>query len=145
MLPERSRDIIRGIVYLGTAPLVLMAILMWLVNDELYGFVAAAMASYGGIVVAFLGGIHWGIGLRTGLEAPKFHFIWGSFAAGFGWFAVLMHPAAGLPFLAFLMVLCYIVDDRTWERAGLSEWLTVRFHATVIAVLSCLAGAAGAA
>ena len=81
--------------------------------------------------------------LRIGLHAPKFHFIWGAIAAFCGWFGTLMMPAAGMPFLALMFVICYIVDDRTWVRAGLSEWLTARFHATVIAVLSCLAGAAG--
>ncbi len=143
MLPDHSRTFIRTIVYLGTAPMALLAVLMWLVHNELYGFVAAALASYGGVVVAFLGGIHWGIGLHGGINAPKFHFIWGSVAAFSGWFAVLMHPGAGMPFLALLFVICYIVDDRTWGKAGLSEWLTVRFHATVVAVVSCLAGAAG--
>lgn len=143
MLPSHSRTFIRTIFYLGMAPMVLMALLMWLVYDELHGFVAVAMTSYCGIVLSFLGGIHWGIGLRTGLDAPKFHFIWGAVVAFLGWFSVLMHPAAGLPFLALLFVICYFVDERTWERAGLSEWLTLRFHATVAAVGSCVAGAAG--
>lgn len=144
MLPEHSRSFIRTIGYLGAAPMIIMAVLMWLVTDSYqHGFVAVALASYAGVVVAFLGGIHWGIGLRTGVQSPKFHFIWGAFAAFAGWFGVLMIPAAGLPFLAVMFVLCYVVDDRTWERAGLSEWLTLRFHATVAAVLSCLAGAAG--
>lgn len=143
MLPQTSRHFIRAILYLGCVPMALLAILMWLVHDELHGFVAVALASYAGIVVAFLGGVHWGIGLRIGLHAPKFHFIWGAIAAFCGWFGTMMMPAAGMPFLALMFVICYVVDDRTWVRAGLSEWLTARFHATVIAVLSCLAGAAG--
>ena len=143
MLPEDSRTFIRSMTYLGTIPLMGMAVLMWLVHHEVHGFVAVAMTSYAGIVVSFLGGVHWGIGLRSGVKAPKLHFIWGAFAAFAGWFGVLMHPAAGMPFLALMFVICYVVDDRTWERAGLSEWLTVRFHATVLAVMSCLAGAAG--
>lgn len=144
MLPENSRSFIRTATYLGTVPMVAMAALMWLVHAELHGFVAVALASYAGVVVAFLGGIHWGIGLRTGIDAPKLHFVWGAIAAFLGWFGVLMHPAAGMPFFAVMFVICYVVDDRTWERAGLSEWLTLRFHCTVIAVVSCLAGAAGA-
>ena len=143
MLPEHSRTFIRSMTYLGTIPLMGMAVLMWLVHHEVHGFVAVAMTSYAGIVVAFLGGVHWGIGLRIGVHAPKFHFIWGAIAAFCGWFGTMMMPAAGMPFLALMFVICYVVDDRTWVRAGLSEWLTARFHATVIAVLSCLAGAAG--
>ena len=143
MLPQTSRHFIRAILYLGCVPMALLAILMWLVHDELHGFVAVALASYAGIVVAFLGGVHWGIGLRSGVKAPKLHFIWGAVAAFFGWFGALMEPSAGLPFLAFMFVLCYVVDDRTWEHAGLSEWINLRFHVTVVAVLSCLVGAAG--
>ncbi|MGC9561509.1 DUF3429 domain-containing protein [Brachymonas sp.] len=143
MLPEHSRTFIRSMTYLGTIPLMGMAVLMWLVHHEVHGFVAVAMTSYAGIVVSFLGGVHWGIGLRSGVKAPKLHFIWGAVAAFFGWFGALMEPSAGLPFLAFMFVLCYVVDDRTWEHAGLSEWINLRFHVTVVAVLSCLVGAAG--
>ena len=117
MLPEHSRTFIRSMTYLGTIPLMGMAVLMWLVHHEVHGFVAVAMTSYAGIVVSFLGGVHWGIGLRSGVKAPKLHFIWGAFAAFAGWFGVLMHPAAGMPFLALMFVICYVVDDRTWVRA----------------------------
>ena len=51
MLPSHSRTFIRTIFYLGMAPMVLMALLMWLVYDELHGFVAVAMTSYCGIVL----------------------------------------------------------------------------------------------
>ena len=83
--------------------------------------------------------------LRRVLAVVVYSAVGGVFLTGIlaGWFGVLMHPAAGMPFLALMFVICYVVDDRTWERAGLSEWLTVRFHATVLAVMSCLAGAAG--
>ena len=144
MLPASSRAFIRVCAYVGMVPLALLAALMWLVNEpSAHGFVAIALTSCAGLLVAFMGGVHWGIGLRTGLEAPKFHFVWGAIAAFGGWFGVLMTPAAGMPFLALMFVVCYLVDHRTWDRAGLSEWLTLRFHGTVVAVLSCLIGAAG--
>ena len=56
---------------------------------------------------------------------------------------MLMMPGAGMPFLAIMFVASYIADHRSWPKVGLEEWLSLRFRTTVIAVVSCLIGAAG--
>lgn len=53
-----------------------------------------------------------------------------------------MPAYAGLPLLAFILSLCYLVDRKTYVEAGLEEWLPMRLHLTVVAALSCLIGAA---
>ncbi len=144
MLPISNRTFIHACNYLGVAPMALLAMLMWLVNDHAaHGFVAMALTSLAGLLVAFTGGVHWGITLRLGNKAPKFHLIWGAIAAFGGWFGMLMLPGAGMPFLATMFVACYVADHRSWPKVGLQEWLTLRFHTTVVAVVSCLIGAAG--
>ena len=144
MLPEHSRTFIRSMTYLGTIPLMGMAVLMWLVHHEVHGFVAVAMTSYAGIVVSFLGGVHWGIGMQQGAHAQHIHFTWGLMPALGAWVAVMMPPYAGLPLLGLLLVACYLVDRKTWHSPGLRMWLTLRFRQTVISVLCCLLGAATA-
>ena len=42
-----------------------------------------------------------------------------------------------------MFVASYIADHRSWPKVGLEEWLSLRFRTTVIAVVSCLIGAAG--
>jgi predicted ABC-type exoprotein transport system permease subunit len=132
---------IQRLGYAGLIPFVVFALLIWLVSPDVLPLVAIAMAGYGAMVVAFLGGIHWGIGLRHDSPQRRFHMVWGVVASVLAWIAVIMPAYAGLPLLGVLLVACYLVDRKTWPAAGLGEWLTLRFRLTVIATLSCLFGA----
>jgi hypothetical protein len=73
------------------------------------------------------------------LDAParRFHLVWGIIPSLVAWIALLMPAYAGLPLLALLLLVCYVVDRRTW-----ADWLPLRARLTAVAVLSCLLGAA---
>ncbi|MBV8617688.1 MAG: DUF3429 domain-containing protein [Curvibacter sp.] len=132
---------IERLAYAGVAPFVILALLMWLVTPDLLPFVALALTGYAAIVASFLGGIHWGIALQQGLDAPRIHYIWGVVPSLLAWVAVVMPAYAGLPLLALLLLVCYLVDRKTWTSPQLRPWLTLRFRLTAIATLSCLLGA----
>jgi Protein of unknown function (DUF3429) len=133
---------IQRLGYAGMIPLVTLALLMWIVSEEAHPYVALAMSSWGAIIVAFLGGIHWGIGLRRNAPERKVHMVWGVIACICAWIAAMMPPFAGLPLLGLLLIACYLVDRKTWPQAGLREWMTMRFRLTVVCTLACLLGAA---
>jgi hypothetical protein len=140
-----TERLILALGYGGLLPFAGLALLMWLVDAELVPFVALALQGYGAAIVSFLGGIHWGVGLRyaaTHIEGHRFHLVWGVVPALLAWVALLMPAYAGLPALAGVLALCYLVDRRTWADAGLAHWLPLRFRLTVVAALSCLLGAA---
>ncbi|PIT76175.1 DUF3429 domain-containing protein [Limnohabitans sp. B9-3] len=134
--------LIQRLGYAGLAPFVLLALLLHIVTPEAHPFVAIALSAYAATIAAFLGGIHWGIGLRHNAPQRKLHMIWGVTPSLVAWVAVIMPAFAGLPVLALLLVGCYLVDRKTWPEAGLREWMTMRFRLTVVSVLSCLIGAA---
>jgi predicted ABC-type exoprotein transport system permease subunit len=133
--------LIHRLGYGGLIPVGVFALLMWLVTPEVHPLVAIALAGYAATIVAFLGGIHWGIGLRHDSPQRPLHMKWGVTASLLAWVAVIMPAYAGLPVLALLLVACYLVDRKTWPPAGLGEWLTLRFRLTVVATLACLLGA----
>ena len=138
---------IRQLGYAGLIPFALLAALMWLVTAELVGFVAVALAAYGAVIVAFLGGIHWGAGFLQNDAARsessvRFHFVWGVLPSLLGWLALLMPPYAGLPLLGLVLLACYAVDRKTYPAAGLARWLPLRLQLTVVATVSCVLGAA---
>ena len=56
--------LIQRLGYAGLTPFVVLALLMWIVNEDAHPFVAMALSAYAATIAAFLGGIHWGIGLR---------------------------------------------------------------------------------
>ena len=136
---------IRQLGYGGLIPFVLLTALLWLVRINLVPFLAMALAAYGAVIASFLGGIHWGIGfkrLQAAEALDRFHFVWGVVPSLLAWLALLMPAMAALPLLGLVVVGCYAVDRKTYPAAGLRRWLTLRFHLTIVATLSCVLGAA---
>ncbi|MFO1278788.1 MAG: DUF3429 domain-containing protein [Burkholderiaceae bacterium] len=143
---DPKRTLIDWLGYAGLLPFIVLALLLWLVDADLHPFVALALAAYGAAVVSFLGGIHWGIGLRyAATETPghAFHLVWGTVPPLLAWVAIMMPAFAGLPLLGLVLVACYAVDRKTWADAGLSHWLPLRWRLTVVATLACVFGAGG--
>jgi hypothetical protein len=134
----------------GLIPFVLLAALLWLVDVDLQPWVAIAMAAYAALIIAFLGGIHWGIGWvmarqETGAASASHHlrnhFLWGIVPSLLAWPGLLMPAFAGLAWLGFMLIVCYLADRTLYRRIGLEAWLTLRFRLSSIAALSCFIGA----
>ena len=128
--------------YAGLVPFVAGAALTWLVHADVQPLVVDALAKYAALIVSFLGGIHWGLGMRQPLPSPV-PFAWGVAPSLMAWVAVLMPPYAGLVVLGFALVACYLFDRRTYRGMGAGPWLTLRFRLSAVAALSCFIGAAG--
>jgi len=135
--------------YAGLIPFVLLALLLWLVDEGLQIWVSIALAGYGALIVSFLGGIHWGLAWQAGRDpakaaphAQRKHFLWGIVPSLLAWPGLLMPAHAGLAWLGFLLILCYVVDRNLYRRAGLADWLSLRFHLSAVAALGCFIGAA---
>jgi hypothetical protein len=131
--------------YAGLVPLVVGSLLIWLIGDrnlDQHAFVSLAMSAYAGLVIAFLGGIHWGLAFARGLPG-RLPLLWGVAAMALGWLGVLMSPYAGLALHGGVFIACYVVDRRVYPLMGAAEWLTLRFRLTAVAALSCFLAAAG--
>ena len=142
--PQAQGDIATLVERLGNAgliPFVGLAGLMWLVSGDVHAFVAMALSAYAATIAAFLGGIHWGMGLPLDAAARRFHLVWGVIPSLVAWVALLMPAYAGLPVLALLLLACYGVDRRSWAQWGWADWLPLRARLTAVSVLSCLLGA----
>lgn len=75
------------------------------------------------------------------LHTQRIHFLWGIVPSLLAWPGVLMPAYAGLAWLGFVLVFCYLADRRLYARAGLQQWLTLRFRLSAVAALSCFIGA----
>lgn len=133
------------LAYAGLIPFVLGALLVWLLagyQADAHAFVTLALSCYAALVISFLGGIHWGLGMRQTIPSPQ-PFVWGVVASLLAWVAVVMPPYAGLVLHGVLLVLCYLVDRRSYPALGAAAWLTLRFRLSAVAALSCFLAAAG--
>ena len=127
---------------LALLPFVLGAAAIWFVRPDARGLAATALSAYAAVVVAFLGGIHWGFGLRQAAPADRL-FVWGVVPSLVACVALLMQPAAGLVIHGAMLVACYLVDRKVYPVQGAAGWLTLRFRLTAVASLCCFLGAAG--
>jgi hypothetical protein len=127
----------------GLVPFVLGAVLALLVRADVLPYVVLSLSVYAGLIVSFLGGIHWGI-LMVARDAAPRRLLWAVTPSLFGWVSVVMPPHAGLVIQALLLIVCYLVDRRVYPAYGLSKWLTLRFRLTLVASMSCFMAAAAA-
>ena len=139
------RELAHRLGYAGLIPFVLGSALIWLIGDrdlDQHAFVSLALSAYAGLIIAFLGGIHWGLSFARGLPGRQ-PLVWGIGAALLGWLGVLMSPYAGLALHGGVLIACYLVDRRVYPQLGAADWLTLRFRLTAVASLSCFLAAAG--
>jgi Protein of unknown function (DUF3429) len=144
----------RGLGYAGLVPFALLAVWLWVVPPGAQGsgvvqgfvvgkaFAATALVGYGAVIASFLGGVHWGLAALVPAQHARWHTLWGVVPSLLGWVAVLLPATAGLVLLALLLATCYLVDRRSYPRAGWAAWLPMRLQLTAVAVLSCALGAA---
>ena len=68
--------------------------------------------------------------------------LWGVVSSLLGWVALLLGHAQGLLLIAALLWACFAVDRVLYPRYQLQAWLPMRWRLTLVASISCLAGAA---
>ena len=141
---DGARRLAHGLGYAGLLPLVFGALLVWLVSAEAHPTATLMLSSYAGLIVSFLGGIHWGV-VFAGRAAghARVHLGWGVVPSLVAWPALVMPPSAGLVIHGVMLLLCYAADRALYPRAGLQGWLTLRFRLSAVAALACFVGAAG--
>ena len=139
---DTKSPVAKQLGYLALLPFIVGALLVWFVRVDARGHVAAALSAYAAVVIAFLGGIHWGFGFVRAAPEPRL-FVWGVVPALVAFVAVLMPPYAGLVIHGAMLVGCYLVDRNIYPAHGASRWLVLRFRLSLGASLSCFLGAAG--
>lgn len=142
VFPAEPPALARRLGNAGLVPFVLGAVLVWLVWPEVQPQVTLALAGYAATIVAFLGGIHWGLAMRADMPGPR-SFGWAMVPPLVSGIAIIMPAHAGLVVLGVMLVVCYLVDRRLYAAAGFGHWLTLRFRLSLVAAFCCFLGAAG--
>jgi hypothetical protein len=126
----------------GLIPFVGLAAVLWLVPSASQPLWGTALLGYGATICSFLGAIHWGLTMRDGLAQRASSLLWGVIPSLLSWVALLLGSALGLLLIVVTLCACFAVDRLAYPRAQLQAWLPMRFQLTLVAGLSCLAGAA---
>jgi hypothetical protein len=126
--------------YAGLLPFVSLALASYLVVPEFQPELLSALRGYAATILSFLGAIHWGLTLREATSSTRL-LLWGVLPSLLAWVALLLPMTSGLWLLAAGLWTCWAVDRQVYPRLGLSAWLPMRLVLTVLASLSCVAGA----
>ena len=125
----------------GLLPFVAGAAGLWFLPPDWAGLAALALLTYAAVIVSFLGGIHWGLAMPL-VQTQRGLLIWGVLPSLLAWAGLLLNSAWGLLLMAASLLLCYIVDCQIYRSLGLGGWIGLRGLLTIVAVVSCLLGAA---
>lgn len=122
---------------LGLVPFVLLTLLCWIVHPEWMGYFINAQLIYGIAILAFVGGLHWGLALmvkdRPDSEVKK-DLLWGVLPAIIAWFA-MADMGLGFAFQIIAFIFAYQYDKRMYRRFALPEWFVeLRFRLTCVVV-----------
>lgn len=132
-------------------PFVGGAVFIWLLSGrvppEPFFFLVGALTSYAALVIAFLGGLPWGLAVRVRPEDADHALVQRTLWTGLirlltAWIGLSMPPHAGLVVLGGLLIAGYLIDRRLYPLLGAGGWLTLRFRLTIVASLSCFLAAA---
>ncbi len=118
-------------------------------DPELAERALLALVAYGAVILAFLGGVHWGFALEDSGTTPtvrvqRLRFGLGVLPALLGWTALLV-TFLGFPLLALVLLMVGVIGTTLIEaraaRGGLMPQSYMRLRwALSAAVLVCLAG-----
>lgn len=126
----------------GLIPFVAGTALVWFLYGDAQIGVTLGLAGYAATVVAFLGGLHWGLAMRAG-QGQDGLLRWGVVPPLVATLGVMMPAHAGLVVLGAMLIVCYAVDRRLYMAQGMAGWLTLRFRLTAVASFCCFLAAAG--
>lgn len=126
----------------GLIPFVGLPAVLWLVRPDDWPIATMALLGYGATITSFLGAIHWGLVMREGPVQSISSLLWGVVPCLLGWVALLLGDAPGLLLTVASLWACYTADRALYPRYKLQAWLPMRWRLTMVASLSCLAGAA---
>ena len=126
----------------GLIPFVGLAVALWLAPSGGWPLAGMSLLGYGATISSFLGAIHWGLVMREGPAQLVPSLLWGVVSSLLGWVALLLGHAAGLLLIAALLWAWFVVDRILYPRYQLQAWLPMRWRLTLVASISCLAGAA---
>lgn len=145
-------ELARKLGYAGLVPFICGAVFVFLLSgrmeEEPFHFLVLALSSYAALIIAFLGGIPWGLTMwraaagKAPPDADRGALWTGIVYTLAAWVGMLMPPHAGLVWMGALLIVCYLTDRKRYPELGVGGWLTLRFRLTVVASMSCFLAAA---
>ena len=126
--------------FAGLLPFFLLMLGTCIADTLWMAYFIRGQLAYGMVILAFLGGIHWGAAMictELSLSDTKQALLWGVTPSLIAWSATLF-GGFGFAVLMAGFIAAWLMDRRLYSRYGMPEWLIVlrlRLTLTVIVLL----------
>jgi hypothetical protein len=128
----------------GLVPFVVLAAALWVVQGRFVEVLAIALTAYAGVILAFMGGVHWGAAMLGGEAASWRRLVVSVLPALVAWPAIVFLPVLGLGMLLLAFILLLVYDVQLVGAGTLPAWYrTLRIMLTLGVALSLAAAIGG--
>lgn len=142
--------------YAGLIPFLSLALASFFVRDNLQ--ILLALKVYAALILAFLGGVHWGRQLYPAKDddhrqgeipiaqptrrSPQILWLgWSVTPSLLAWPAVMLSEIIAFPYLAGLFLICWAVDNKAYKIGLFPLWMRQLRTALTVGVITSLLGA----
>ena len=131
-----NKDLAHKLGYAGLIPFALLALASWLADPAWLGAFIKGQLAYAILILAFLGGVHWGAAMTANLSAQQTRraLQWSVLPALAGWIATMI-GGFGFALLIVGFIAAYQVDRHLYAWYGVPGWmLGLRYKLTCVVV-----------
>lgn len=126
----------------GLLPFIGLSLMTTSLDQSLVKQSVQALVLYGGLILTFVGALHWGAMLSVPhirIEPARLRMFWSVLPQLYAWGVLLMPAPKALPLLALGLVLSWLVDLYFYRAQGNLGWfIKLRSALTLVATVSLL-------
>ena len=137
-MPSKAPGIALLLGWGGVLPFVAAAVAKLWGGPVIALYALAWGSAYAGVIITFIGAVHWGIALKHPDDKKRMiHFIWSVLPALAVWPVMTLPPLVRLPFLVVGLGIVWIADMVAYKRGHMPVWyIKLRHGLTSVAISS---------
>ena len=130
-----------GLGYLGLVPFLVLATGCWIPGWQLLA--GPGLVAYGAVILAFMGGLHWGMASLPGNAEPRRSLVAGVLVAILAWVGLVLEPVMAALLLAASLWGLWLAERWLPVSRHSGGYRRLRARLTALASLALVAGALG--
>jgi hypothetical protein len=137
--PSSPPKTARLLSYAGLVPFLVLSAALWFAAPSYTASISDALLRYAGIILAFIGAVHWGLAMASGTEAEDRQWVLSISPALIAWIAGFFPPEIHYSILYITFGGLCIIDSQSNKLGNLPDWYPrLRVPLTVIVVISLI-------